>query len=100
MPTSKNTSSNGAPKRSAIRLDMMPASTSTAPNRMVRLTESIDAMPLIGGTDGMNATIKDVAWGSRVVSVPSPLVGEGGLGDRHESKMGEESASQEMPTPH
>ena len=44
MPTRRNTSSSGAPKRSATRLDMMPASTSTAPNRMVMLTVSSDAM--------------------------------------------------------
>src|SRR5262249_8361929 len=44
MPTRRKTSSNGAPKRNAIRLDMMPASTSTAPNRIVRLTVSIVSM--------------------------------------------------------
>src|ERR1700732_828631 len=46
MPISRNTSSNGAPKRSAKRLDRMPAMTSTAPSRMVMLTESRELMGL------------------------------------------------------
>src|SRR5262249_34510836 len=44
MPTTRNTSSNGAPNRSATRLDRMPASTSNAPNMMVRLTASSAAI--------------------------------------------------------
>src|SRR5450631_3935680 len=46
MPISKNTSSSGAPKRSASRLDRMPAMTRTAPSRMAMLTESREAMNL------------------------------------------------------
>src|SRR4051794_11653596 len=40
MPMKRNTSSSGAPKRSASRLDRMPAITRTAPRRMAMLTES------------------------------------------------------------
>src|SRR3977135_575855 len=47
MPINRNTSSNGAPKRSASRLDRMPAITRTAPRRMAMLTESREAMNLI-----------------------------------------------------
>ena len=43
MPISRNTSSSGAPKRSASRLDRMPAMTRTAPRRMAMLTELRDA---------------------------------------------------------
>ena len=44
MPITRKISSNGAPNRSAMRLDIMPASASTAPNRIVRLTASSEAM--------------------------------------------------------
>jgi len=44
MPISRNTSSSGAPNRSASRLDRIPAITRTAPRRMAMLTESRDAM--------------------------------------------------------
>src|SRR5579872_4064619 len=44
MPTSRNTSSSGAPKRIAIRLDRMPASTSRLPSRMAILTVSSEVM--------------------------------------------------------
>src|SRR5260370_28673477 len=44
MPIKRNTNSSGAPKRSASRLDRMPAITRTAPRRMAMLTESRDAM--------------------------------------------------------
>ena len=44
MPTSRKTSSSGAPKRSATRLDMMPASTSSAPSRMAMLT-GVERLP-------------------------------------------------------
>src|SRR5665213_1594349 len=44
MPITRNTSSNGAPKRSASRLDRMPVMTRTAPRRMAMLTESREAM--------------------------------------------------------
>src|SRR5712671_4850976 len=47
MPITRNTRSNGAPKRSASRLDRMPAITRTAPRRMAMLTESREAMNLI-----------------------------------------------------
>src|SRR3954463_3639284 len=40
MPTARNTSSKGAPKRSAIRLDRMPASTSRLPSRIAKLIVS------------------------------------------------------------
>src|SRR3954468_12967482 len=40
MPTTRNTSSRGAPKRVATRLDMMPASTRSAPSRMPMLSVS------------------------------------------------------------
>ncbi len=43
-PNARKTSSNGAPKRSAIRLDRMPAITRTAPRRMAMLKESRDAI--------------------------------------------------------
>jgi hypothetical protein len=43
-PIRRKTSSNGAPKRSAKRLDKIPAITSTAPSRMAMLTESSEAM--------------------------------------------------------
>src|SRR6185437_2939163 len=43
-PTKRNTSSSGAPKRSAIRLDSMPASTSRLPSRMAILIVSSEAM--------------------------------------------------------
>src|SRR5215211_2846915 len=46
MPMNRNTSSNGAPKRSASRLDRMPAITRTAPRKMAMLTESREAMNL------------------------------------------------------
>ena len=46
MPISRNTSSSGAPKRSASRLDRIPAITRTAPSRMAMLTESREAMHL------------------------------------------------------
>src|SRR6476620_4661143 len=39
-PTRRKTSSSGAPKRIAIRLDRMPARTSTLPSNMTRLTLS------------------------------------------------------------
>jgi len=62
MPTRRKTRSSGAPKRSATRLDMMPASTRMAPNRMVMLTESIDAMaapcPSYWRQQARNATTK------------------------------------------
>src|SRR6201994_4053990 len=44
MPINRNTSSRGAPKRSASRLDKMPAMIRTAPSRMAMLTVSRDAM--------------------------------------------------------
>ena len=44
MPISRNTSNSGAPKRSASRLDRIPAITRTAPRRMAMLTESSDVM--------------------------------------------------------
>src|SRR6266849_406634 len=44
MPTIRNTSSSGAPNRIATRLDMMPASTSSAPSRMPILMVSSEAM--------------------------------------------------------
>src|SRR5512139_971855 len=47
MPTSKNTSSSGAPKRSAIRLDRMPARTSRLPSRMAILTVSSEPIARI-----------------------------------------------------
>src|ERR1041385_2489210 len=40
----RNTSSSGAPKRSASRLDRMPAITRTAPSKMAMLTESREAI--------------------------------------------------------
>src|SRR5258707_11356614 len=46
MPINRNTRSNGAPKRSASRLDRMPAITRTEPRRMAMLTESREAMNL------------------------------------------------------
>src|SRR5260221_359468 len=47
MPTSRNTSSNGAPKRNAIRLDRMPARTSRLPSKMAKLTLSSEAITRI-----------------------------------------------------
>src|SRR5579872_3685091 len=47
MPMMRNTSSSGAPKRSASRLDRMPAMTRTAPSRMAMLTESREAMKTV-----------------------------------------------------
>src|SRR5689334_12449325 len=44
MPIARNTSSSGAPKRSASRLDRMPAITKTAPRRMAMLTASREVM--------------------------------------------------------
>src|SRR6185437_740080 len=44
MPMNRNASSSGAPKRSASRLERMPAITRTAPSRMAMLTWSRDAM--------------------------------------------------------
>src|SRR5438128_6664400 len=44
MPMNRKTSSSGAPKRSASRLDRMPAMTSTAPRRIAILTESREAI--------------------------------------------------------
>ncbi|MGY4329087.1 hypothetical protein ACVWWG_003504 [Bradyrhizobium sp. LB7.2] len=44
----RKTSSKGAPKRSASRLDRMPANTRTAPSNMARLTESREAIHLPG----------------------------------------------------
>src|SRR5215212_1169672 len=44
IPRRRNTSSSGAPKRSATRLDMMPASTRTAPSRIAMLTVSSEAI--------------------------------------------------------
>src|SRR3954466_5555787 len=46
MPMNRKISSNGAPKRSASKLDRMPAITRTAPSRMAMPTESSDAMGL------------------------------------------------------
>src|SRR6476660_6100525 len=40
MPTRRNTSSRGAPKRNAISLDRMPVRTSKLPSNMARLTAS------------------------------------------------------------
>src|SRR5262249_6218436 len=40
MPTRRKTSSKGAPKRNAIRLDRMPVRTSKLPSNMARLTAS------------------------------------------------------------
>src|SRR4026207_1439741 len=47
MPTRRKTSSKGAPKRSAIRLDRMPASTSKLPSKMTRLTLSSEPIARI-----------------------------------------------------
>src|SRR5215468_4582297 len=44
MPMNRNTRSKGAPKRSASRLDRMPAMTRTAPRRIAILTESREAI--------------------------------------------------------
>src|SRR5262245_3205003 len=44
MPTRRNTNRSGAPKRMATRLDRMPASTSSAPSRIMMLTASRAAM--------------------------------------------------------
>src|ERR1700730_1058034 len=44
MPTSRNTNSNGAPNRNAIRLDRMPARTSRLPSNMTILTVSSAAI--------------------------------------------------------
>src|SRR5262245_11451695 len=40
IPTSRKTSSSGAPNRNAIRLDRMPVRTSKLPSNMARLTAS------------------------------------------------------------
>src|SRR5215510_13363353 len=40
IPTSRKTSSSGAPNRNAIRLDSMPVRTSKLPSNMARLTAS------------------------------------------------------------
>src|SRR5947209_9800821 len=48
MPIARKTSSKGAPKRSASRLDRIPANTRTAPSNMARLTESREAIHLPG----------------------------------------------------
>src|SRR5580765_5387982 len=47
MPTKRKTSSSGAPKRIAIRLDRMPASTSKLPSNMTRLTLSSEPIARI-----------------------------------------------------
>src|SRR4029079_3284218 len=47
MPTRRKTSSKGAPKRNAIRLDRMPASTSKLPSKMTRLTLSSEPIARI-----------------------------------------------------
>src|SRR6188474_2069484 len=46
-PTKRKTSSKGAPKRRAIRLDRMPARTSTLPSNMTRLTLSSEPIARI-----------------------------------------------------
>src|SRR4029078_3286372 len=46
-PTRRKTSNSGAPKRSAIRLDRMPASTSKLRSKMTRLTLSSRAIARI-----------------------------------------------------
>src|SRR3569833_856318 len=57
MPTARKTSSRGAPKRSASRLDRMPAMTRTAPSNMARLTESREAIHLPGQNSGKGILI-------------------------------------------
>src|SRR6202008_750339 len=47
MPTKRNTSSSGAPKRRAIRLDRMPARTSRLPSNIATLTVSSRAITRI-----------------------------------------------------
>src|SRR5437879_8628304 len=85
MPISKNTSSNGAPKRSASRLERIPAITRTAPRRIAMLTASREAMNygLVLASDEMRCA-------------PSPACGGGpGWGCLRES----ESSSGESPHP-
>src|SRR3954462_770035 len=48
MPITRNTSSSGAPKRSASRLDRIPAITRTAPSNMAKLNEARGAIHLPG----------------------------------------------------
>jgi len=48
MPSSKNTSSKGAPNRNATRLDRIPASTRTLPSRIAMLKVSSAAMGRVG----------------------------------------------------
>src|SRR4029450_864428 len=47
IPKSRKTSSRGAPKRSAIRLDRMPVRTSRLPNSIARLTASSELIASI-----------------------------------------------------
>src|SRR5437879_5100713 len=68
MPTIKNTSSSGAPKRIAMRLDRMPANTSSAPSRMPMLTASREATiqsssHCLLDNDGVRSNVKHSASG-------------------------------------
>src|SRR6266700_976198 len=71
MPIARNTSSSGAPKRSASRLDRMPAITRTAPSRMAMLTESREAIHL-PVTNRWQSVGKSLEWHPYRRHTPAP----------------------------